>query len=158
VNARRTRVLEGDVDQAIDDLLNSSQNSLKRDYETATHSNQNKARYRQILTACALARADESGYFVPRQVEEPLQHILRRKIKVDGFNNNLKEFTEPKRGRILQRIGSERLYRYRFRNPAMQPYVLMKGITDGFLGEEAKRALSSPEQPDLFASGFLPPS
>jgi Cdc6-like AAA superfamily ATPase len=158
VESRRTKVLEADVDLAIEDLLNSSQNPLKRDYETATHSNQRKARYKQILTACALAHADESGYFVPKHVEEPLQYIFKRKIKVDGFNNNLKEFTDPKRGRILQRIGSERLYRYRFRNPAMQPYVIMKGIAEGFLGEEAKLALSSPEQPDLFCTVYQSPS
>jgi hypothetical protein len=40
----------------------------------------------------------------------------------------------------------------------MQPHVIMKGIADGFLAEEAKLALSSPEQPDLFSIGYQPPS
>jgi hypothetical protein len=34
----------------------------------------------------------------------------------------------------------------------MQPYVLMKGIKDGFLDDKAMDALSRPEQPELFSS------
>lgn len=149
---KRLNVTESDVDIAIDDVINSSQNTLKNDYQVATHSNQERARYRQILMACALAQSDEIGYFTPKQVEAPLTEILKRPTAVEAFNNNLKEFTEEKRGRVLYRQGIARIYRYRFRNPAMQPYVLMKGVKDGFLDEHAMNALSRPEQPDLFPS------
>jgi hypothetical protein len=150
IGRSRIGITEIDVDQAIAGILSSSQNTLKVDYETATRSNQERARFRQILTACALARTDESGYFTAKQVQGPLAAILKKTIGFDGFNPNLKELASPKRGDVLQQIGSERIYRYRFRNPAMQPYVIMKGIYDGFLDETAKLALSSPEQPDLF--------
>ncbi len=153
IRNRRLEITEGDVDHAIDEVLNSSQNSLKADYQLATHSNQEKARYRQILMACALAQSDEVGYFTPKQVEEPLSAILKKETTVEAFNNNLKEFTEEKRGRVLHRQGTARIYRYRFRNPAMQPYVIMKGIRDGFLDDGARIALSRPEQSDLFSSG-----
>lgn len=143
-------VAEADVDRAITGILSSSQNTLKNDYETATRSNQERARFRQILTACALARTDESGYFTAKQVQGPLAAILKKPIGIDGFNPNLKELASSKRGDVLQQIGSERIYRYRFKNPAMQPYVIMKGINDGFLDEMAKLALSSPEQAELF--------
>lgn len=155
---RRLRINEADVDNAIDAALNSNQNSLKQDYETATHSNQQKARHKQILMACALAQSDEVGYFTPKQVQQPLSEILKKETPVDYFNDNLKEFTEEKRGRVLFRQGSTRIYRYRFRNPAMQPFVIMKGIRDGFLGSDATKALSTPEQPDLFSSEPSPPS
>lgn len=158
IDARRLHVRETDVDSAIHELLNSSQHTLKAEYELATHSNQEKARYRQILTACALAQADESGYFIPKQVQQPLSAILGKTIGIDGFNDNLKDFTELRRGSVLQRVGVARIYRYRFKNPAMQPFVIMKGIEDGFLDESAKRALSLPEQGDLFATEPLPPS
>jgi Cdc6-like AAA superfamily ATPase len=160
IRDRRLGIGEADVDKAIDDVLNSSQNTLKTDYQLATHSNQEKARYRQILMACAQAQSDEIGYFTPKQVEEPLSDILGKKTSVEHFNANLKEFTEEKRGKILQRKGVARIYRYRFRNPAMQPYVIMKGVKDGFLGEDAMKALSHPEQPTLglFSSERSPPS
>lgn len=155
---RRKTIREADVDAAIDDILNSSWNTLRTEYEVATHSNQEKARYKQILTACALAQSDEIGYFIPKQVQEPLSAILHRPIGIDGFNDNLKDFTEPKRGKVLQRRGQARIYRYRFRNPAMQPYVIMRGIQEGLIGEDARSALSAPEQPTLFPTEPLQPS
>lgn len=148
---KRLRIVEADIDVAMDNILNSNQNSLKQDYEQATHSNQAKARYRQILMACAMAQSDEVGYFTPKQVEAPLSEILGRPTTVEYFNDNLRQLTEERRGNVLQRQGSTRIYRYRFENPAMQPYVLMKGIRDGFLSEDAMSALSRPEQPDFFA-------
>ncbi|PNG25526.1 AAA family ATPase [Methylocella silvestris] len=150
IDSKRLSVGEVDVDSSISALLSSSQNTLKKDYETAIRSNQAKARFRQILTACALAKTDESGYFTAKQVQAPLTSILKKSIGIDGFNPNLKELASDKRGDVLQQIGSERIYRYRFSNPAMQPFVIMKGIQDGLLDEKAKSALSSPEQGDLF--------
>ena len=153
IQKRRLDITEADVDKAIDDILNSSQNTLKADYELATHSNQERARFRQILMACALAQSDEIGYFTPRQVEEPLSAILKRPTTIEYFNDNLKAFTEERRGKVLYRQGIARVYRYRFRNPAMQPYVIMKGIKDNFLDGNAMNALSRPEQTELFPSG-----
>lgn len=151
ISAKRLDVNESDVDKAIDDVLNSSQNTLKTDYEVAIRSNQEKARYRQIITACALAKSDEIGYFTAKQVQGPLSAILGKPIGIDGFNDNLKDFTEERRGKVLQQQGIARIYRYRFKNPAMQPYVIMKGIKEGYLDEEARLALSHPAQEDLFA-------
>ncbi len=150
VDARALVVAERNVDHSIEDFLRASQNSLKIDYEVAVRSNQERARFRQILTACAMAITDESGYFTAKQVCQPLKRILGRDIGIDGFNPNLKELASAKRGSVLQQIGSERIYRYRFTDPAMQPYVVMKGIQDGFLDEQAKSALSAPEQGSLF--------
>ena len=152
IGGKRLLVKESDVDAAIESLLVSSQNTLKDDYDNATRSNQDKARFKQILTACALAKSDEGGYFTSKQVQQPLSTILGRQVGIDDFNKNLREFTTAKRGSILQDKGTERFYRYRFRNPAMQPFAIMKGIKEAFLDEKAKLALSSPEQPDLFSS------
>jgi hypothetical protein len=63
---------------------------------------------------------------------------------------------DPKRKAILQRDGEPRAYRFRFRQPAMQPFVLMKGMD--IISVDVKRALSSPEQPDLFPAGSDQPS
>ena len=153
IKLRKLAIAESDVDQSIEDLLTGSQNTLKNDYEVATRSNQERARFKQIITACALAKTDESGYFTPKQVQQPLESILKKPVGIDGFNPNLKELASEKRGQVLQQIGSEKIYRYRFRNPAMQPYVIMKGIQLSFLDETARLALSAPEQNDLFSSG-----
>lgn len=152
IKRKTLRVAEIDADAAIDAIVNSNQNSLKSDYQTATHSNHARARYKQILMACAMAQSDEVGYFTPREVESPLSRIFEKHTKVEYFNDNLKEFASEKRGNILTQQGAARTYRYRFRNPAMQPYVIMKGIKDGFLSDDAMSALSQPEQGSLFAN------
>ena len=152
ISQRRLKVDESDIDHAMDAVISSNQDSLKQDYEKATHSNQAKARYRQILMACAMAIPDEVGFFTPKQVEAPLTEILGRTTTVEYFNDNLKQLTEDRRGSVLERSGSSRIFRYRFKNPAMQPYVLIKGVREGFLNEDAMSALSRPEQPDFFST------
>jgi hypothetical protein len=149
---RRLFISEEDVDSAINEGLQSSQQSLKDSYEAATRSNNTRAQFRHVLTACALARVDDSGYFVPAAIREPLSSILKRSVEIANFQDTLRDFSEAKRGGILERVGEPRTYRFRFKNPAMQPYVIMRGIRENVIDEGAKRALSSPEQPDLFAS------
>lgn len=150
IASKRLSISTEDADAAIDNLLASSEQTFKDAYDVATRSNQPENLFRQVLTACALAPADADGYFAPISVREPLSGILGRAIQIANFQNHLKEFIEEKRGRILQRIGEERAFRFRFRHPAMQPYVIMRGIKDNIVDEKAKRALSYPEQPNLF--------
>jgi Cdc6-like AAA superfamily ATPase len=146
----RLHLDEADVDAAIDGLIASSDQSFRDVYDSATRSNQPDNLLKHVLTACALAKVDESGYFKPVSIKEPLSAILGRQVEIANFQNHLKAFIDPKRKQILHRDGEPRAYRFRFRQPAMQPFVLMKGITDGIIDINAKRALSSPEQPDLF--------
>lgn len=148
----RLAIVETDVDAAINAVLESSQQTLKDSYEDATRSNQARALFRHVLTACALAKVDDAGFFTPGAVRDPLSDILKRPIEIANFQDTLRDFAE-KRGKILDRTGEARAYRFRFGNPAMQPYVIMRGIRDGIVNEEARRALSSPEQPDLFPTG-----
>lgn len=155
LNEGRLNIVEADVDRAIEDVISASQQTLKDDYETAVRSNHSRALFRQILAACALAKVDDAGFFVPAAVREPLTSILKRKIEIAGFQDTLKAFAES-RGCILDRAGTERTYRFRFANPAMQPYVIMRGIGEGIIDDDARQALSSPEQPDLFATIPLP--
>lgn len=148
----RLHIAETDVDAAINSLITSSDQSFKDIYEAATRSNQPGNLLRHALTACALAKTDEAGYFMPVAVKDPLSDILGRQVDIANFQNHLKAFIDPKRRSILQRVGEPRAYRFRFAQPAMQPYVIMQAIADGILPDAAKRALSYPEQPDLFAS------
>jgi Cdc6-like AAA superfamily ATPase len=150
LNEKRLYVTEEDVDAAIHEVLISSQQTFKDAYERATRSNQPGSLFRHVLTACALAKVDDSGFFTPTAVKEPLSAILKKNVDIANYQNHLKDFAEERRGSIFERIGEPRNYRFRFDNPAMQPYVIMRGIRDGIVDEKARQALSSPEQPDLF--------
>jgi Cdc6-like AAA superfamily ATPase len=151
--ARRSMIItETDVDKGIADTVASSKQTLKSTYEEATNSNQERALFRQLITACALTKPDASGWFAPKDVEKPFSNIMGVARRVDNFNASLKNFASPKRGSILQMKGDERSHRFRFADSAMQPYVLMKGIEAGLIDQKAMAILSSPEQDDLFSS------
>lgn len=150
IDRRRLTIVEEDIDRAIDAILGSSQQSLKQAFEKAVMSNQPTAKFRQVLTACALAKTDESGFFTQTAVRGPLSQMLGRNIGIGHLRPQLHELIEEKRGKVIQRVGEERAYRYRFSDPAMQPYVIMAGIRSGVLTDAAKSALSW--QSDLFAN------
>jgi len=150
IDRQRIDIVEDDVDKSIDTTLDSSQQSLKQAFEIAVKSNQPSAKFRYVLTACALAKADESGFFTQTAVRGPLSSMLGRNVEIGHLRPQLHELVEEKRGSVIERVGEERGYRYRFADPAMQPYVIMAGIKSGILTETAKSALSS--QSDLFAS------
>jgi hypothetical protein len=71
-------------------------------------------------------------------------------MTIAQYQNHLGDWHTEKRGKILQRTGDARAYRFRFADPAMQPYVLMKGIAGGLVTEDAKNILRFPQQRELF--------
>jgi hypothetical protein len=123
--------------------------SFYDDYRKATESNQTDALYQEALLAMALAKTDEEGFFTPASVINPYSTILGRKITHAHFQRHLNEFISNERGPILTRRGRGRRFKYRFADPMMQPYVIIKGIRDNMIPEEMKAILSSPEQPSL---------
>jgi Cdc6-like AAA superfamily ATPase len=142
-------VTKADAENAIGEVLKSAQQTLKDAYELATRSNTTRALFRHLLSACALAKVDEAGYFMPASIREPYANILKKPVEIAHFQETLQDFAE-KKGQILQRTGHARNYRFRFRDPAMQPYVIMRGIRDGLIDETAMQALATTEQADLF--------
>lgn len=150
VSDLRRIITEEDVDISINEILTGSLQSLRDSYEKATASNQPGNLFKEILLACALARADDAGYFAPAAIREPLEKIVGRAMVIAQYQNHLRDWHIEKRGRILQRTGEPRTYRFRFAEPSMQPYVLMKGIADDMVGEEARSILKFPVQGGLF--------
>jgi hypothetical protein len=130
VECRKLMIKEGDTEIAMDRLIEDSGQSFKDDYMEAVQSNQSGNLFKEVLLACALAEINESGFFTPTNVIEPLSAILHERKKHAHFERHLREFISAKRGRILVRRGDERQYRFRFDDPMMQPYIIIKSIRD----------------------------
>ena len=64
-----------------------------------------------------------------RRSKSPLSKVTGEAMKISQFGPHLKELATS-RG-LLYRDGDKRKYRYRFRNPLVQPYVLMRGVNEG---------------------------
>lgn len=119
-----------DIEYAISRALHNAQHSIQSAYHLAVMSPRKDNLFADVLLSCALAPVDELGYFAAQDVRDPMRRITGKEYEIPSFSQHLNEFTEEKRGPIFQKIGTSRRYRFRFINPLMQPYVIMKGRAD----------------------------
>jgi Cdc6-like AAA superfamily ATPase len=130
LDRNHTNINHADVDSAIKRCLLDVDQTVKSVYDKAVFSPQKDTLHAQVLLACALAKTGEFGYFPASAIREPLSAITGKAYDIPGFSKHLKDFSEGSRGRILQKDGVERKFRFRFRNPLMKPLIIMKGIND----------------------------
>ena len=78
---------------------------------------------------------DEFGAFRAVDLIEPLRQLTgNNKISVSHYTYHLGKLVAPERGSILERMGTKKRYKYRFTNPLMRPYLLMRGYAEGKIG------------------------
>ena len=124
------------IKPAMKTALDNTQQSLRDNYRRAVTSPQPNSLYERVLLACAIAKNDQFGYFSATAVQEPFSKIMRKDYELPSFQRHLKHFCKPEGGNVLRRDGVPRRYTYRFRNPLMQPFVAMRGVVDGHIGED----------------------
>jgi hypothetical protein len=151
-----------DVTKGFNEAVKGADHTISTIYEDATYSGHADALWKPVLLACAIAASRESdplGYFSPTAVLEPLTSILDREsdVQISTFNGHLAEFCEDKRG-VLSRTGRPRAYRYRFRDPLVPPYVLMKGVADALIKADTLASLMVPPSTTVFSTGPSLPS
>jgi hypothetical protein len=130
-----------DVDAGINVALDQWQQSIKSSYYHATKSQQPGHIYKEVLLACALAEADDLGYFSAADVRAPLRQITGKHYDIPNFARHLKELSEVGRGDVLSRTGETRRLRYRFNSPIMRPYIIMRGFAEQLLAKDDMKAL-----------------
>lgn len=138
-------VTSEDVEGGLREASNQAEQSLIGELTLATRSAHREALYVPVLLACAITAAtstDELGFFQPSSVVRPLESVLTgRRIEIATFNTHLADFCDNRSGRVLQRTGQQRAFRYRFRNPLLPPYVIMKGLSSKILTMDQLEAL-----------------
>lgn len=130
-----------DVTNAIETAIDHAQQSIVASYHQATSSPRGNL-YAEVLLACALAKTDELGYFPAANVRGPMSKIMGRPYDIPAFSQHLNDFCDAKRGAVLQKTGHPRRYRFRFVNPLMEPFVVMKGISRKLIEADALDALA----------------
>lgn len=116
------------VRTAIEKSIKGANQSIRTSYDLAVRSARKDNLFADVLLSCALADTSDLGYFAAQDVRKPMRTITGKDYEIPSFAQHLNEFCDDKRGPILQKSGSRRLYRYRFINPLMQPFVIMRGI------------------------------
>jgi len=131
ISRDQQNITEAHVEEAVKTALEEINLSLRTAYDKATFSPRTDTIYAEVLMACALAPAGDFGYFTPAAVRDPLTAIMGKRYEIPGFARHLKDFSEPERGTVLKKAGVKRKFRFRFTNPLMQPFVVMKGVASG---------------------------
>lgn len=133
IGRRTLTIADFDLGVATKSVIESADELISKAYADAVRSTKPDNQYRQVLLACALARSDERGYFSAAAVREPLSRILNEPRDIPSFARHLNEFISPGRGPVLVREGKKKSYQYRFHEPILRPYVVIRGISDGLI-------------------------
>ena len=143
LNRKSVVVEEDDFNEGLRKALDQWQASIKTSYVSAVTSVQPQHIFKEVLLACAFAKTDELGYFSASAVRAPLQNITERTYDIPNFARHLKEFASSNRGNIIERTGPPKRLRYRFNNPLMRPYVILKSVADGLIAMSEVDVISS---------------
>lgn len=140
----KTRVItEEHIFKGLELGIKKVDHALATAYDQATYSAK-PSRFADVLLACVLAQTDEFGYFAPADVREPFSRIIGEQVGIERFNPHLVRLSEE-RGQILTQIGEDRKHRYRFTDPLMEPYVLLRGFRTKRISPDV--VLGPPEYP-----------
>lgn len=145
LEAQRWDIVIDDVHASIDSAITDTHQKIQASYQTATTSPRKDTLFKQVLLACALAEGDHMGYFASSDVREPLSKIMGRRYEIPNFSQHLDKFCSDDRGKVLEKIGTQRRFRFRFANPLLQPFVIMRGISDGMLTGDWSKLLRRSE-------------
>lgn len=133
--ARRMRVEKVDLDSAVQQVLEKSDESTRRDYYKATESSDPRATYKEVLLACALAKPNELGKFYAKSIREPYSRIRGKRQEIFNFSPQIGNLCAAERGPALIRTGKKKNYQYEFANPMLQPLVILMGLKEGLIAD-----------------------
>lgn len=146
----RREINAADVGSALSASVSELDQSIQDSYMKAIRSPRNDALFAHVLLACALAKGDELGAFQQSAVTQPLNRILPGKnYKPATFASHMNEFCNEQRGGVLHRDGESRNYRYRFSDPLMQPFVILKGLATGMIDDDTAEVYQNRRQLEL---------
>lgn len=143
------------VEQALPACIAETAQTIREQHHKATVSQRKGNIYKEVLLAAALVQVDELGYFAPADLQKPLAAILKRdEAKVSLFGQHLKSLCEPDRGKILEQIGTDRKFRYRFVEPMMQPFILVQGLRTEQITRQQVNDLAATHYQPRFSNAF----
>lgn len=135
IESERTEILASDLKLAIEQAIEDTQESIREVYQKATFATK-RAMFHEVLLACALAKEDEHSTFQARDLLEPFTRIAGRKAKFTDFVYHLGKLCSEERGFVLGKDGRLKRFRYHFNNPLLKPYIILRGISSGFLKDD----------------------
>ena len=117
--------------------------SVRESYARATLKSYRQGNiYPQVLAAAALTERDAIGHFGAADCSAPLSAIMKSPYKTTAFSFHLKAMADEGRGAVLNKFEHKKTFRFSFKDPFMQPYIIMQSLADGYLTEEILKRFS----------------
>ena len=133
LEASHDGVTDSDLAQAIPSALENATGGVQQEYASAVASSQPDALFEKVLLACAQATKDALGKFSATDVRAPLRRLMGRDILTGAYQSHLAKFCENERGPVLKKSGKRRSYKWRFVNPQIIPYIILRGKQAGLI-------------------------
>lgn len=140
VAAGGTHLTVAHLDEAVAVALRRATDGVRGSYEQAIV-RARRGIFPEILLACALTPRDARGRFSVDGVKATLESIVGREVR--GLTNQVAALTESGRGNVLTKSGTGREARYRFVNPMLQPYILMRGLEQDWATQQTPNWLAA---------------
>lgn len=110
--------------------------------DRAVHSGYPGHKYEEVALAAAMAEADDSGYFTMSEVRRRLEPLTARSYQNFAFKKHLDEFCEDSRGPILESENRQRSDVYRFIDPLLPPFIVLRAELKGLASPADGKALT----------------
>ena len=146
IKSRQLQITEDIVNASIDECFGDLDQTLIDAYVKAVTETQKGNIFKHVLAACSLAEQDELGRFSAASLENPLSAILGRPMQAPSFSFHLNELCKQERGLILAKTGSRSHYRFRFVQPIIQPFIVMKSLSSKVLTNDVLSRFSIERQ------------
>ena len=130
LNAGKELVTSVTVFQSMLRAVEDASHAIRTKYVDATIARAD-SQIALTLLACAMTMQDELGYFSSTEVAKQLSTLVGVPRQARHVNAHLARFCEAPAWVLEQRRFSEKRVRYRFTDPLMRPFVLIKGYQEG---------------------------
>lgn len=134
IDEGRTHISVGDVFDVTATAATKS-HSILSVYLKAATSPQPNSLYADVLLACAMITPDALGFFSPADISASMTAVMGKPYYVPSYVRHLNEFCDERRGPILHKQGEAYKSRYRFVDPLMQPFIILKALSEGKINE-----------------------
>ena len=123
-----------DVGNATKKAVEKAQHSIRGAYLGAVGSPRKETLFPQVLLACALAPKNELGYFRQADIQKPMSIMRGKPTEISVFAQHLDKLTHENRAAVLEKSGRPWHWTFRFTNPLLQPYVILRALSTELQG------------------------
>ncbi|GFE72306.1 ATP-binding protein [Chroococcus sp. FPU101] len=117
-----------DFRHSINLTLENMDESIRRVYQKAILDDRQNI-YENLLIACALVNTDQFNSFTNTSIKTSMSLIFKDNKR--SYLEFLNQLCEENRGKILKRRGTQRQYKFEFRNPILKTFIKLKAEERG---------------------------